>query len=89
MIPNAVVVEDGRVVGIATTNNIFYKIVNPLLDIDRYNSYLSSVIYQGTTYSVYSIQIQGSDYSESIALRIAKAGKTVGFYYYCFRYERQ
>ena len=30
-----VVVEDGRVVGIATTNDIFYKIVNPLLGIDQ------------------------------------------------------
>jgi len=30
-----VVVEDGRVVGIATTNDIFYKIVNPMLGIDR------------------------------------------------------
>lgn len=30
-----VVVEDGRVVGIATTNDIFYKVVNPLLGIDR------------------------------------------------------
>jgi acetoin utilization protein AcuB len=29
------VVENGRVVGIATTNDIFYKIVNPLLGIDR------------------------------------------------------
>jgi len=29
------VVEDNRVVGIATTNDIFYKIVNPLLGIDR------------------------------------------------------
>jgi len=51
--------------------------------------YLGSVIYQGTTYHVYSIQIQGSDYSESIALRIAKAGKTVGFYYYYFKYDTQ
>ncbi len=30
-----VVVEEGRVVGIATTNDIFYKIVNPLLGIDQ------------------------------------------------------
>jgi acetoin utilization protein AcuB len=29
------VVEDGRVVGIATTNDIFYKIVNPILGIDQ------------------------------------------------------
>jgi acetoin utilization protein AcuB len=29
------VVEDGRVVGIVTTNDIFYKVVNPLLGIDR------------------------------------------------------
>lgn len=30
-----VVVEDGRVVGIVTTNDIFYKIVNPMLGIDQ------------------------------------------------------
>jgi acetoin utilization protein AcuB len=30
-----IVLENGRVVGIATTNDIFYKIVNPLLGIDR------------------------------------------------------
>jgi acetoin utilization protein AcuB len=30
-----IVVEDGRVVGIATTNDIFYKIVNPMLGIDQ------------------------------------------------------
>jgi acetoin utilization protein AcuB len=29
------VVENGRVVGIATTNDIFYKIVNPMLGIDQ------------------------------------------------------
>ncbi len=29
-----IVVEDGRVVGIVTTNDIFYKIVNPMLGID-------------------------------------------------------
>lgn len=52
-------------------------------------SYLASVIYQGTTYDVYSIHIQGEDNSQAIALRIAKAGKTVGFYNYYFKYERQ
>jgi hypothetical protein len=52
-------------------------------------SYLASVIYQGTTYDVYSIHIQGEDDSQAIALRIAKAGKTVGFYNYYFKYERQ
>jgi hypothetical protein len=52
-------------------------------------SYLSSVVYQGTTYDVYSIHIQGEDRSQEIALKIAKAGKTVGFYYYYFTYERQ
>lgn len=30
-----VAVESGRVVGIVTTNDIFYKVVNPLLGIDR------------------------------------------------------
>jgi acetoin utilization protein AcuB len=30
-----VVVEDGRVVGIATTNDFFYKIVNPILGLDQ------------------------------------------------------
>jgi acetoin utilization protein AcuB len=30
-----IVLDNGRVVGIATTNDIFYKIVNPLLGIDR------------------------------------------------------
>jgi hypothetical protein len=52
-------------------------------------SYLCSVVYQGTTYDVYSIHIQGEDRSHEIAVRIAKAGKTVGFYYYYFTYERQ
>jgi hypothetical protein len=52
-------------------------------------SYLSSVVYQGTTYDVYSIHIQGEDRSHAIAVKIAKAGKTVGFYYYYFTYERQ
>ena len=52
-------------------------------------SYLASVIYQGTTYDVYSIHIQGEDNSQAIALRIAKAGKTVGFYNYYFKYEKQ
>jgi hypothetical protein len=47
--------------------------------------YLSSVVYQGTTYDVYSIQ--GVDENQAIALRIAKAGTTVGFYYYYFKYE--
>jgi len=50
-------------------------------------SYLSSVVYQGTTYEVYSIE--AIDENQAIALRIAKAGKTVGFYYYYFKYERQ
>jgi len=48
-------------------------------------SYLSSVVYQGTTYEVYSIE--AIDENQAIALRIAKAGKTVGFYYYYFKYE--
>jgi hypothetical protein len=52
-------------------------------------SYLSSVVYQGTTYDVYSIHIQGEDRSHAIAVKIAKAGKTVGFYCYYFTYERQ
>lgn len=52
-------------------------------------SYLSSVVYQGTTYDVYSIHIQGEDRSQAITVRIAKAGKTVGFYYYYFTYERR
>ncbi len=52
-------------------------------------TYLNSVIYQGTTYEVYSIHIQGEDRSQEIALKTAKAGKTVGFYYYYFTYERQ
>ena len=30
-----IVLENGRVVGIATTNDIFYKIVNPMLGIDQ------------------------------------------------------
>jgi acetoin utilization protein AcuB len=30
-----VVVEDGRVVGIVTTNDLFYKIVNPILGLDQ------------------------------------------------------
>ena len=52
-------------------------------------SHLSSVVYQGTTYDVYSIHIQGEDRSQAIAVKIAKAGKTVGFNYYYFTYERQ
>jgi hypothetical protein len=52
-------------------------------------SYVGSVVYQNTTYDVYSVHIQGEDRSQDIALRIAKAGKTVGFYYYYFTYERQ
>ena len=52
-------------------------------------SYVGSVVHQNTTYDVYSIHIQGEDRSQDIALRIAKAGKTVGFYYYYFTYERQ
>jgi hypothetical protein len=48
-------------------------------------SYLSSVIYQGTTYDVYSVQ--GVDANQAIALRIVKAGTKVGFYYYYFKYE--
>lgn len=50
-------------------------------------SYLSSVVYQDTTYDVYSIEGVGE--KQEIALRIAKAGKTVGFYYYYFKYERR
>jgi hypothetical protein len=50
-------------------------------------SYLSSVIYHGTTYDVYSIQ--GVAENQAIALRIAKAGTTVGFYYYYYKYERR
>jgi hypothetical protein len=50
-------------------------------------SHLGSVVYQGTTYDVYSIQ--GRDENQAIALRIAKAGKTVGFLYYYFKYERR
>lgn len=49
--------------------------------------YLSSVIYEDTTYDVYSIQ--GVDENSAIALRIAKAGTTVGFYYYYFKYQRR
>lgn len=30
-----IILENGRIVGIATTNDVFYKIVNPLLGIDR------------------------------------------------------
>ena len=52
-------------------------------------TYLSSVVYQGTTYEVYSIHHQGEDRSQEIALKVAKAGKTVGFYYYYFTYERR
>ncbi len=52
-------------------------------------TYLSSIVYQGTTYEVYSIHHQGEDRSQEIALKVAKAGKTVGFYYYYFTYERR
>lgn len=50
-------------------------------------NYLSSVVYQGTTYDVYSIQ--NLDEKQAIAVKIVKAGKTVGFYNYYFKYERQ
>jgi hypothetical protein len=73
-----------------------YAETGEIIDIERASvgipedlSYLASVIYQGTTYDVYSIHIQGEDNSQAIALRIAKAGKTVGFYNYYFKYERQ
>jgi hypothetical protein len=59
-------------------------------------SYLGSVIYQGTTYDVYSFlrgdvnqEIATPDVNQEIAVKIAKAGKTVGFYYYYFVYERR
>jgi hypothetical protein len=73
-----------------------YAETGEIIDIERASvgipedlSYLASVTYQGTTYDVYSIHIQGEDNSQAIALRIAKAGKTVGFYNYYFRYEKQ
>jgi hypothetical protein len=50
-------------------------------------STLDSVLYLGTTYDVYSIH--GVDENQAIVLRIAKAGKTVGFLYYYFKYERR
>ena len=50
-------------------------------------SYLSSVVYQDTTYDVYSLQ--GVDVSQAIALRIVKAGKTAGFYNYYFEYQAE
>jgi hypothetical protein len=59
-------------------------------------TYLGSVIYQGTTYDVYSFlrgdvnwEIATPDVNQEIAVRIAKAGKTFGFYYYYFVYERR
>jgi hypothetical protein len=75
-----------------------YRVTGEIIDIQRATEfvavgepesviYLGSVVYQGTTYSVYSIQ--GVDENHAIALRIAKAGNTVGFYYYYFKYERQ
>jgi hypothetical protein len=73
-----------------------YKEAGEIIDIESVGSaagtpeavsYLSSVIYQGTTYDVYSIQ--GVDKDQAIALRIAKAGTKVGFYYYYFKYERR
>ncbi|MBN2098029.1 MAG: hypothetical protein JW753_00375 [Dehalococcoidia bacterium] len=74
-----------------------YAVTAEIIDIQRKRdddagepesvSYLSSIIYQGTTYDVYSIQ--GTDEDQAIALRIAKAGKSVGFYHYYFKYERR
>ena len=73
-----------------------YKGTGEILDIEKVGpaagkseavSYLSSVIYQGTTYDVYSIQ--GVDENQAIAVKIVKAGKTVGFYNYYFKYERE
>jgi len=34
------VVEDGRMVGIVTTNDIFYRIVNPLLGVAKFGAQL-------------------------------------------------
>lgn len=61
--------------------------VGPAAGKSEFVSYLSSVICQDTTYDVYSIQ--GVDENQAIALKIVKAGKTVGFYNYYFKYERE
>mgnify|MGYP001766242335 CR=1 FL=1 len=50
-------------------------------------SYLSSVTNEGITYDVYSIRDR--DENQEIAVKIAKAGKTVGFYSLYFRYVRE
>jgi len=51
---------------------------------------IGSASYWSGAHNVHDVYvIEGLDENEAIALRIAKAGKTVGFYNYYFRYEKQ
>jgi hypothetical protein len=75
-------------------NGANYKGTDEIVDFLKVGSdrsgpvnYLSSVTYQGITYDVYSIYDR--DENQEIAVRIAKAGKTVGFYSLYFKYVRE
>jgi hypothetical protein len=80
-------VYEGRDYSYAGETVATQRVSHPAAGTPEAVGYLSSVVYQLTTYDVYSIK--GVDENQTIALRIAKAGKTVGFYCYYFKYEKR